>query len=212
MKDFVFFDFDGTIADCRQFQVDRLKKLFLKYGVDTKNIDFLELIGPPLYNTFAKFMGKQKAQQVLQDYNSTFSFEDPQGFCAFEGVPQMLIQLKSLGFKIALTSLQHQNIVHTELKFLGLQNVFDAIFCDTPQKAYRSKSELIADALKQTKLDPNRVVVVGDTIFDVQGGTQNRLCTIGVSWGYGKIDQQSVNFVASTPQQLLKILESLHAC
>ena len=73
MKKYIFFDFDGTIVDCQKFQIERLKNVFKKYNVDIKNIDFLTLIGPPLYNTFLKYMGKDKAQEVLEYYNNSFN-------------------------------------------------------------------------------------------------------------------------------------------
>ena len=203
MKKYIFFDFDGTIVDCQKFQIERLKNVFKKYNVDIENIDFLTLIGPPLYNTFLKYMGKDKAQEVLEYYNNSFNPQNIDNIYLFDGVKEMLQNLKTQGYVLCLTSLQLYSVVEPELKYLGILDYFDYIFCDDVERAYKSKVDLIADVISKNNIDKNNVVVVGDTINDVLGGTKNNLYTIGVNWGYGKIKKEQVSAVVKSPNELL---------
>ncbi len=209
MKKYIFFDFDGTIVDCKKFQIERLKNVLKKYNVDIKNIDFLTLIGPPLYNTFFKYMGKDKAQEVLEYYNNSFNPQNINNIYLFDGVKQMLKNLKAHGYILCLTSLQLYSVVEPELKYLGVLDYFDYIFCDNVEKAYKSKVDLIADVISNNNIDKNSVVVVGDTINDVLGGTKNNLYTIGVNWGYGNLDKTEVDMVVNSPNELIHHITNL---
>ena len=53
--------------------------------------------------------------------------------------------------------------------------------------------------------------MVGDTAFDVIGARKANIDTIGVSWGYGKIEdleKAGAIAIAKTPGDLKKLLES----
>lgn len=209
MKKYIFFDFDGTIVDCKKFQIERLKDVFKKYKVDISTIDFLTLIGPPLYNTFSKYISKDKANEVLQYYNNTFDANNINNIQLFAGVKQMLNTLKKQGFILCLTSLQLYSVVKPELDYLNILNCFNNVYCDDVTKAYKSKVDLIADVINNNNIDKNQVVVVGDTINDVIGGVQNNIYTIGVNWGYGNIDKTQVDAVVNTPAELLQHILSI---
>ena len=209
MKKYIFFDFDGTIVDCKKFQIERLKDVFKKYKVDISTIDFLTLIGPPLYNTFSKYISKDKANEVLQYYNNTFDANNINNIQLFAGVKQMLNALKKQGFILCLTSLQLYSVVKLELDYLNILNCFNNVYCDDVTKAYKSKVDLIADVINNNNIDKNQVVVVGDTINDVIGGVQNNIYTIGVNWGYGNIDKTQVDAVVNTPAELLQHILSI---
>ncbi|MBQ7603276.1 MAG: HAD hydrolase-like protein [Clostridia bacterium] len=209
MKKAIFFDFDGTIVDCQKFQIARLKSVFMHFGVDTKGIDFLKLIGPPLHNTFSKYMGVEKAQEVLEYYNASFNPNKIIGIKLFEGIKRMLADLNKKGYEVCLTSLQFDGVVRAELKHLKIEDMFSNIFCDDEKRAYQTKVDLIADVLDYGGYNPQDVVVVGDTENDVIGGTKNSLFTIGVLWGYGNIDKNAVDEVVKTPEQLVEVIENL---
>ena len=209
MKKYIFFDFDGTIVDCKKFQIERLKDVFKKYKVDISTIDFLTLIGPPLYNTFSKYISKDKANEALQYYNNTFDANNINNIQLFAGVKQMLNALKKQGFILCLTSLQLYSVVKPELDYLNILNCFNNVYCDDVTKAYKSKVDLIADVINNNNIDKNQVVVVGDTINDVIGGVQNNIYTIGVNWGYGNIDKTQVDAVVNTPAELLQHILSI---
>jgi phosphoglycolate phosphatase len=209
MKKILFFDFDGTIVDCQKFQINRLKKVFLHFGVDVSNIDFLELIGPPLYNTFAKYMGEDRAMEVLNYYNTSFDPDSIADLHLFDGIYDMLCTLKQNGYIICLTSLQLYDIVDAELRYLGIRELFTNVFCDDPVRAYTSKVDLIKDVILNNHLNKNDIAVIGDTYNDVNAGIQNNLYTIAVDWGYGDIQNTEVNSIVHTTAQLVELLEKI---
>lgn len=205
----IFFDFDGTVVDCQEFQISRLKNVFKHFGVDTNGVDFLKLIGPPLYNTFSKFMGKQKAQEVLSFYNSSFNPNNISGIKLFDGIKQMLTDLKNDGHTLCLTSLQFDTVVNAELNYLGITKLFDKVYCDSPDIAYKTKIELVADVIDYGGYKKEDIVLVGDTDNDIAAGIKNNLFTVAVNWGYGDVKEDDVDAVISTPKQLVSLVNQL---
>ena len=55
------------------------------------------------------------------------------------------------------------------------------------------------------------MVMVGDTKFDILGAKHHGIPAIGVSWGYGKVEDMvaaGAETIADTPRQLLELLEA----
>lgn len=209
MSKIILFDFDGTIVDCQRFQIARLKNVFMHFGVDIKGIDFLKLIGPPLYNTFSKYISREKAQEVLDYYNNSFDPKKIRDIKLFDGIKRMLIDLKKDGHNVCLTSLQFDSVVKAELKYLGIADLFDNVYCDDAQTAYKTKVDLVADVLNYKGYNIEDVVLVGDTDNDVIAGTKNNLFTVAVKWGYGDVDNAKVDEVISKPGQLVSLVNRL---
>ena len=54
--------------------------------------------------------------------------------------------------------------------------------------------------------------MVGDTAFDVLGAAEHGIKTVGVSWGYGSVEEMKNSgaiAVANTADELVEILENL---
>ena len=58
---------------------------------------------------------------------------------------------------------------------------------------------------------PDNILMVGDTEFDVIGAAAHGISTVGVSWGYGKVEamqQAGAIAIANTMEELLDIINS----
>ena len=51
------------------------------------------------------------------------------------------------------------------------------------------KGVLIAHIIKQKELDPTATVMVGDRVYDIEGGKENNIMTAAVAYGYGTRDE-----------------------
>lgn len=209
MKNTVFFDFDGTIVNCQKFQIFRLKEIMLNHNVDVSNINFLDLIGPPLVNTFSKYIKDATPQEVLEEYNKTFDPQKINGIFLFDGIEELLINLKQIGYNIVIVSLQFRDIIMAQLKYLGIDNLISAVYCDSPETAYKSKSEIVQKLLLNKTFNKEEVLLVGDTVNDVLAGRENDVDTVGVNWGYGNIKPEEVTYLVDDTMQLFSLLNRL---
>ena len=209
MKNVIFFDFDGTIVNCKDFQIERLKTIMLNHNVDISKINFLELIGPPLVNTFEKYIKDEDPKKVLLEYNQTFSPNEIKNIYLFDGIKELLNNLKQIGYKICIASLQVLDVISAQLKYLGIEQSIDSIFCDSPEKAYKSKTQIVREILDKKLFSKKEILVVGDTVNDVLSGKENGVDTVGVSWGYGQLKKQDVTYLVHNTMQLFDLLKQL---
>lgn len=209
MKNIIFFDFDGTLIDCSEFQTNKLKSVMLNHGVNISKINFLELIGPPLSLTFEKYIKDVPSKQVLEEYNNTFKPEMLKGIFLYDGIKQMLEFVRKLGYKICVVSLQLANIVEAQLNYLGIRNLIDDYFCDNVEKGFKSKIDLVKQVLMGEGFNKEEIVFVGDTINDILAGKNNGITSIAVSWGFGKVTEKEADFVVNDVKELENTLKRL---
>ncbi len=74
------------------------------------------------------------------------------------------------------------------------------------------KAELIAHIIDQEGLDTTETLMVGDRVFDIEGGKKNKLVTAAVAYGYGtqeEIAAANPDVVFETITDLSKTMLSL---
>ena len=134
----VIFDFDGTICDTGE----GVKKS-AKYALDAFNIpsdDWQTLdcfIGPPLLVTFQEQFNQSAAdadllvQKFRERYTNTGIYE-----CElYNGIKQLLINLKDDGIKIGIASSKPQVFVETLLNKFAIAKYFDSVLRQTASQS-----------------------------------------------------------------------------
>jgi len=67
------------------------------------------------------------------------------------------------------------------------------------------KGELIAHIIDQEGLDTAETLMVGDRVFDIAGGKNNRLATAAVAYGYGTQEE----IAAANPDLVFETIADL---
>lgn len=184
----VIFDFDGTICDTGE----GVKKS-AKYALDAFNIpsdDWQTLdcfIGPPLLVTFQEQFNQSAAdadllvQKFRERYTNTGIYE-----CElYNGIKQLLINLKDDGMKIGIASSKPQVFVETLLNKFAIAKYFDSVCATSFAADCESKQNIIARCLKELEKEPKDALMVGDRFYDIDGAKADMVDGAGVLWGYG---------------------------
>ncbi len=187
----IIFDLDGTLIDSKELQINMLKQVFSHFGC-APNVDFVTLIGPPLIDTFTRFLGKNSAQNALEYYNSLFKTAKIEGICVFKEVLEALPVL-SQKHRLFVASLQLADIVERELRALGIFEYFFAIGGDNVATPAISKTEIIRRIITEYSLDKENTIMIGDTEFDKTSAAENEIRFIQVGWGYGGKNKNSID-------------------
>ncbi len=204
----VIFDFDGTICDTGEGIMKSAK-----YALEKSNIPCGEwssltyFIGPPLFVTFQEKFGASapEAEELVKKFRQRYSevglFESK----LYDGVKELISNLKKNGLKIGLASSKPQKYVETLLTKYSLISYFDSICAVSFQADCESKENIISRCLKDLDLKSNEVVVVGDTKYDIDGARANRIDGVGVMWGYGnkfEFIEAGAKFIAQKMQDV----------
>lgn len=206
----ILFDLDGTLTDSGEGIINCAAMALEHYGIPVPSREEMRVfIGPPLRDTFIKFgVPADKAEEAIDIYRSRYipigKFENT----PYPGIRETLDQLRSQGHQLYVATSKPEGMSVDILEHFDLAKYFTRI-CGASMDASRSsKSDVIAYLLEQCA-DVSEAVMVGDTAFDVTGAAAHGIPTIGVSWGYGKIEDMEnagAAAIAHSPEELLELL------
>ena len=185
----IFFDLDGTLTDSGEgiFNCAELALRHFGLPIPTRQ-EMRVFVGPPLRDTFAKFGvpadGIETAMEVYRSrYNTIGLFENT----PYPGIRELLEKLKTDGHHLYVATSKPESMAVRILEKFDLAKYFDIICGATFDKSRDCKEAVIAYLLEQTG-DHRQAIMVGDTAFDVIGPKFHGIPTVGVAWGYGKVE------------------------
>ena len=167
-------------------------------------------VGPPLHDSFVRFgVPEEEADNAIKIYRSRYipigKFENH----PYEGVREVLEKLKDLRHTLYVATSKPESMSVEILEHFDLAKYFDIIAGASFDRSRSSKEDVIAYLLNQCG-DYDEKVMVGDTAFDVIGAKMHGIPTVGVSWGYGKVedmDKAGAISIAYTMDELFNMLK-----
>lgn len=206
----ILFDLDGTLTDSGEGIIKSAAMVLEKYGLPVPDYDTMRVfVGPPLHETFVKFgVAPEMADAAVELYRTRYTTVGKFENFPYPGIQEMLESLKAQGHRLFVATSKPETMSIEILEHFDLAQYFDIICGATFDRSRSEKSDVIAHLLRQVDATEN-AIMVGDTVFDVTGAAHHGIPTIGVSWGYGKVeDMQKAGAaaIAYTPEELLQLL------
>lgn len=210
MKKAILFDLDGTLTDSGEGIIKSAAMVLEKYGLPVPDYDTMRVfVGPPLHETFIKFgIPPEDADAAVELYRTRYTTVGKFENFPYPAIREMLEKLKAAGHKLYVATSKPEPMSIEILEHFDLAGYFDMICGATFDRSRSEKSDVIAYLLQQVG-KKDHAIMVGDTVFDVIGAAQHGIPTIGVSWGYGKVQNMQAAgaiAIAYTPAQLLQLL------
>ncbi len=211
------FDLDGTLADTLQS---------LAYCTNLA----LEAVGlkpNPVY-MYKKFAGDgakvmiqrslaaagdlelklfEKASEIHKKTYEKFSMYKVK---PFDGIDELLEQLKNKGVKIAvLTNKPHKRAVDVVLSLFG-ENCFDVILGQSEAFERKPSPEGAFIISDKFGFKPSECVYLGDTNTDMKTGKAAGMFTVGVTWGFRdkqELVDNNADYIIDKPLELLSLFD-----
>lgn len=211
MKDYILFDFDGTVFDTAEGITKCVQYALAKMGIEAQLDELLCFAGPPLADMFAlKYgMSEEEAKRATELYRERYA---PIGWaecCPFDGMHELLLRLRAAGKTLAIATSKPENLAFKILGEYGMLGDFDLI-CGAAFDGSRSKKwEVIEYALDKLGISADEAIMVGDRKYDVIGAKKCGLDCVGVRFGYaeeGELEEHGAVYIAETPDELYKYL------
>lgn len=203
-KPYVLFDFDGTLSDTKPCIVATAEKALRSMGYSDEFIgDAGRLIGPPFPYAFTLVYGlnEEDAAEVTRRYRETYGALGPERNPLFEGVYELLADLKASGRKLAIVSSKLERFVRLALDQTNTEPLFDAVVTQTGAND-ASKAGLVAEALRGFGAEPSQAVMVGDRSYDIEGAAANGVASLGVYLGdtapAGELETAGADLIVSS--------------
>jgi phosphoglycolate phosphatase len=203
----IIFDFDGTIADSRDYFIEFIAKEAGKHPLtkkQEKDLHGLSLTGvsralgftiwqmPGLY-----FKGRKKMDGVIRNI-------DP-----FVGMPGVIKKLNHEGHELFIVSSNSVRNIRIFLKKHGLREYFVEVYGGVE---IFGKASMFHRLARENNLLIKDCVSIGDEVRDMHASKLVGMRAVAVSWGFSKLeDLEDLKpmAVVKSPKELLSVLEEI---
>ena len=189
----LFFDLDGTLSDPSEGITRSVQHALQCLGRPYPGKSELQhYIGPPLRWTFPRLLGTDDNDLVetaigyyRERYETIGLFENE----VYPGVPELLQQLHDDGYPLYVVTSKPTVYADRIIERFGLDRFFIDIYGPELDGRFDEKRELVEFILQERSLDPRRTIMIGDRARDVESGRANGTRTIGVTYGFGSVEE-----------------------
>ena len=212
----ILFDLDGTISDPKQGICGCVQYALRSFGIEEPELDRLEpFIGPPLSESFMKYYNftAEQAQEAVEKYRERFSVTGKYENVLYPGMGALLHDLKASGATLAIASSKPTVYVEDILVHFGIREYFDIVVGSELDGRRVHKEEVVAEVLSQLaargESDPDKMVMIGDRSFDVEGAKAIGAHCIAVSYGYaqpGELENAGAEIIVRDVEGLRRVL------
>ena len=204
----IFFDLDGTLVDSSIGIHNGFTYTFEQLGVPSPDAKTIRgFMGPPLETSFASCLPTEQIESAIQLYR--FYYKDKGVYEAklFPNIKSILSELSN-DYPLYITTTKNTSIAENMVRNFGIDHFFDGIYGSSPQAVH--KADVIRQALATHKLDPEKVVLIGDTKYDMIGAQETGIKKLAVTWGFGEEEElmsYQPDWVAHQPADILSHLQ-----
>ena len=193
----IAFDLDGTLSDPAKGLLEGFVYCFKKLGLPYENTEELrKYIGPSLFEEWQEDFGftpeeANNAIDVFREYYNIYGWWDNE---IYDGIPQMLADLKRAGKKIVLATSKPLDTAKKILELFGLTEYFDFIG-GAINHQNDQKWQVLNWSLSSVGVDLDdprslaECILVGDRKYDAEGARICGIDSLGVLYGHGTEDE-----------------------
>ncbi|MFI7585724.1 HAD family hydrolase [Spongisporangium articulatum] len=185
----VLFDVDGTLMDTNYWHVVAWDRAFAEHGVPQPAWRLHAAIGMGGDRLVAAVAGDEIEQRLGDDVRAAWKRiydEYLYRTRAFDGAQELLERTHEAGLTVVLASSGNPQHLDYAREQLGPDKYFDHVLSGEDVEASKPAADLFALALQKVGLEPaaaHRVVVVGDTRWDVESARALGIDTVGLLCG-----------------------------
>ncbi len=210
--DAVLFDFDGTIADTGRGLFSSIQYAVECLGhepLDSKTLR--RFIGPPVYDSFKRELNlnEEESDFAVKKYREKYSESGIYDLDVYDGIIPLIKKLRENGIKIGIASSKPQNFLIRIVDFLKIAELIDFISAPSADDTPQSKTSLINNSAEALNISKDKILMVGDRYFDIDGANGAGVESVGVTFGYGseeELKKSGATFIAGCADEIADII------
>ena len=204
----IFFDLDGTLVDSSIGIHNGFTYTFEQLGVPSPDAKTIRgFMGPPLETSFASCLPADQVETAIQLYRSYYKEKGVYEAQLFPQIKNLLTELAQQ-YPLYITTTKNTPTAIDMTSNFEINQFFDGIYGSSPQALH--KADVIRQAITTHDLAPEKVVIVGDTKFDMIGAQETGIKKLAVTWGFGEerdLMGYNPDWIAHHPTDILQHLQ-----
>jgi len=217
MKDknfkYALIDLDGTLINSESGIKRCLKLSLASIGIENVTDQRIkEMIGPPFRVSMKVFynLEAEAVDKMLRVYRGQYDIDGWSDIAIYDGIFDLLKALKDEGIILAVATSKPRRFTEKIVKQFGFLPYFSYVGAADADGINERKSEVIKSVFENLHIEnPDDVVMIGDTKYDIIGAKECGIASLGVLWGFGKyeeIDAAGADYILERPNDVAKFL------
>jgi phosphoglycolate phosphatase len=212
----VLLDLDGTLSDSEPGILRSLQWACEHEGFPVPTEDEVRsVIGPPFEIGLPSIgIPDDALERVINTYRGRYERLGAYENTLYDGILEMLDAMTAAGLSLSVATAKPERTAHPILDYFQISDRFEVRAGATMTSERRTKAQVIAHALDELGIygHPDlgeMVIMVGDRDHDVVGAMHHGIPCIGVTWGYGSIEElltAGAVALAETPAEVAEMV------
>ena len=207
------FDLDGTILNTLDDLADSLNYVLAQHGFPQHTADEVRMmVGNGILNLIKRALpnGTEQAtvEAVYADFNAYYKLHSADKTKPYDGITEMLEQLKARGVKLAVVSNKADYAVQDLCaKYFG--GIFDAVAGEKTGVPKKPAPDAVNNILAELGIERKNSVYIGDSDVDLQTAVNAEMDCIAVSWGFRDeklLRENGARVIVSSPNEIVEII------
>jgi phosphoglycolate phosphatase len=216
--DTVIFDLDGTLLDTLDDLTDSVNYAMEQYGLPEHSTEEVRRfvgngVAKLIERAIPQGIENSRYEQILDTFKEHYALHCEEKTKAYDGILDMLAQLKTKGYRLAVVSNKFDGAVKKLIHEYFGQYISVAIG-ESASVQKKPAPDTVYQALQELSADASKAVYVGDSEVDLTTAVNSKMLCVSVTWGF-RTRQQLLDagakkeYMITTPQELLPLLEQL---
>ena len=208
------FDLDGTLTNTLESLTYSVNETLKEMGLRTISSEqcrqFVGNGARCLMKRVLQVSGDENAgrlEEGMKVYGRIFGANCTYHVTPYEGIPEMLDELKKRGMKLGvLSNKPHGQTVDVAEKIFG-SGMFDEIQGQSESLARKPDPAGVFYLLEKMQISKEECLYIGDSEVDIATGSAAGVKSVGVSWGFRSretLKEAGAQIIIDVPQELLQ--------
>lgn len=210
----VLFDLDGTLLYTLRDIADALNRTLRAHGMPERS---LEEVRAFVGNGSARLVERavpegsvrETAESVLRDYRIDYDKNCNVATKPYDGIPELLEELKGKGYRLAVVSNKPDGAVK-ELAQAHFPGIFDIAVGESPSVRRKPAPDTLLAAMKELGTMREESVYLGDSEVDIATAKNAGVRCVSACWGFRSREQLTeagATEIIASPKDFLRSIE-----
>lgn len=209
----VIFDLDGTLLNTIDDIADSCNYVLASKGYPTfSSQQYKKFVGNGaailMKRAHPEGTSQEELEQALAAFTEYYSAHSEIKTTPYDGIPELLSQLKSQGFTLCVLSNKPHEITTQIVKQYFGNNTFDIIIGKSPDFPVKPDPASCNYIIERLHLLKSEVLYVGDSNVDMQTARNAGLTKCGVCWGFrseAELTAEGADYFAHTTEEIFHL-------